>query len=66
MLQVFTLNLAGSCQNSIHHGTCTGDISHCLTHAFFIPQENPDLFKWITGQLPPSEDMEKNPAFQVR
>jgi len=28
-----------------------------------LDQENPDLFKWLTGQLPPSEEMLANPAF---
>lgn len=30
-----------------------------------LAQENPDLFKWLTGQLPPSEQMEANWAFKV-
>ena len=25
--------------------------------------ENPDLFKWLTGQLPPPEDVASNPAY---
>lgn len=28
-------------------------------------QENPDLFKWLTGQLQPPEHMLGNPAFVV-
>ena len=28
--------------------------------------ENPDLFKWLTGQLDPPEDVLQNNAFQVR
>mmetsp|Transcript_9961 Transcript_9961/g.18535 ORF Transcript_9961/g.18535 Transcript_9961/m.18535 type:complete len:161 (-) Transcript_9961:308-790(-) len=29
-----------------------------------LDQENPDLFKWLTGQLPASEDMVKNSVYQ--
>lgn len=28
-----------------------------------LSQENPDLFKWLTGQLPPPEDVSSNPAY---
>ena len=31
-----------------------------------LDQENPDLFKWLTGQESASEDMMANPAFKVR
>ena len=30
-----------------------------------LDQENPDLFKWLTGQAPASEAMQANPAFKV-
>ena len=30
-----------------------------------LDQENPDLFKWLTGQESASEDMMANPAFKV-
>lgn len=30
-----------------------------------LNQENPELFKWLTGQLPPPEDMERNAAFRA-
>ena len=30
-----------------------------------LQQENPDLFKWLTGQLPPPAELESNQAFQV-
>ncbi|GFH24158.1 uncharacterized protein HaLaN_21894, partial [Haematococcus lacustris] len=33
--------------------------------AVMLDQENPDLFKWLTGQLPPSELMASNMAFKV-
>jgi hypothetical protein len=29
-------------------------------------QENPDLFKWLTGQQDAPQEMQQNPAFQVR
>lgn len=28
-------------------------------------QENPDLYKWLTGQLEAPEHMQENPAFRV-
>jgi hypothetical protein len=28
-------------------------------------QENPDLYKWLTGQLPPPDVMQQNAAYQV-
>lgn len=31
-----------------------------------LDQENPDLFKWLTGQEEPPETMKANPAFTVR
>lgn len=31
-----------------------------------LDQENPDLFKWLTGQEEPPEAMKTNPAFTVR
>ncbi len=31
-----------------------------------LDQENPDLFKWLTGQEEPPEAMKANPAFMVR
>ena len=31
-----------------------------------LDQENPDLFKWLTGQEAPSEAMGKNTTFKVR
>lgn len=34
-------------------------------HAFVRPQENPDLFKWLTGQLVPPEEVASNPAYSV-
>ncbi|KAJ9512267.1 hypothetical protein QJQ45_012834 [Haematococcus lacustris] len=33
--------------------------------AVMLDQENPDLFKWLTGQLPPSELMASNMAFKA-
>lgn len=30
-----------------------------------LDQENPDLFKWLTGQLDPPASMQANPAFRV-
>lgn len=30
-----------------------------------LQEENPDLFKWLTGQEPPSEAMRDNAAFMV-
>jgi len=30
-----------------------------------LDQENPDLFKWLTGQAAASEDMQANSAFKV-
>lgn len=32
---------------------------------YLLLQENPDLFKWITGQSEPPDDMQRNVAFQV-
>jgi hypothetical protein len=29
-------------------------------------QENPDLFKWLTGQQEAPQEMQQNPAYQVR
>ena len=48
----------------------------CVTHEHPTPrapwlllatllQENPDLFKWLTGQLEEPERLQKNPAYQV-
>lgn len=34
-------------------------------YAAVLDQENPDLFKWLTGQLPASEEMQQNKAFLV-
>lgn len=31
-----------------------------------LPQENPDLFKWLTGRLAAPESMQSNPAYAVR
>ncbi|KAF8071169.1 YPTC6 [Scenedesmus sp. PABB004] len=31
--------------------------------AAVLDQENPDLFKWLTGQLPPPAEMQANPAY---
>ncbi|PNW76022.1 hypothetical protein CHLRE_12g550750v5 [Chlamydomonas reinhardtii] len=31
--------------------------------AFVLDEENPDLFKWLTGQLQAPEHMQKNPVF---
>ena len=31
-----------------------------------LDEENPDLLKWLTGQLEPPQAMRKNPAFVVR
>lgn len=31
-----------------------------------LDQENPDLFKWLTGQEEPPESMKANSAFTVR
>lgn len=31
-----------------------------------VLQENPDLFKWLTGQLPAPEEVEANSAYRVR
>lgn len=31
-----------------------------------LEQENPDVFKWITGQVPAPSVMLDNPVFQVR
>ncbi|KAG2430630.1 hypothetical protein HXX76_010148 [Chlamydomonas incerta] len=31
--------------------------------AFVLDEENPDLFKWLTGQLQAPEHMLKNPVF---
>lgn len=31
-----------------------------------LDQENPDLFKWLTGQASASEAMLANPAYKVR
>jgi succinate dehydrogenase flavin-adding protein (antitoxin of CptAB toxin-antitoxin module) len=28
--------------------------------------DNPDLFKWLTGQLPADAGIAQNPSFQVR
>jgi len=30
---------------------------------FLIHQENPDLWKWLTGQEQPPEDLNSNPVF---
>ncbi len=30
-----------------------------------LDQENPDLFKWLTGQVPAPEHMLQNPAYKV-
>lgn len=30
-----------------------------------LDHENPDLFKWLTGQLPAPEELTQNEAFQV-
>lgn len=38
------------------------DTAGCGWHT----QENPDLFKWLTGQLEPPERLMKNPVFVVR
>jgi hypothetical protein len=29
-------------------------------------QENPDLFKWLTGQQQPPQELQQNPAYMVR
>ncbi len=31
----------------------------------WLAQENPDLFKWLTGQLEPPERLMNNPVFVV-
>ena len=31
-----------------------------------LEQENPDMFKWITGQAPAPPHMLQNPVFQVQ
>jgi hypothetical protein len=31
-----------------------------------LDQENPDLFKWVTGQAEPPAALAANPAFAVR
>ena len=31
-----------------------------------LDQENPDLFKWLTGQEAPSDAMQENTTFKVR
>jgi hypothetical protein len=49
-------------------GLPAGTESHStLTHRPAAPclQENPDLFKWLTGQLQAPEHMLGNPAFVV-
>lgn len=33
--------------------------------ASVLDEENPDLFKWLTGQAEPSEEMQQNQAFQA-
>ena len=30
-----------------------------------LEQENPDMFKWLTGQLPTPPQMLQNPVFKV-
>jgi len=30
------------------------------------PQENPDMFKWLTGQEPAPSSMQENSMFKVR
>eukprot|EP00878_Enallax_costatus_P018102 GHUV01019045.1.p1 GENE.GHUV01019045.1~~GHUV01019045.1.p1 ORF type:complete len:127 (+),score=19.98 GHUV01019045.1:157-537(+) len=33
--------------------------------AVVLDQENPELFKWLTGQSEAPQDMQRNPAYQV-
>eukprot|EP00798_Chlamydomonas_sp_ICE-L_P003935 gene3935-14012_t len=39
------------------------DMKQLASLAEVLDEENPDLFKWLTGQLPPSERMAANPSF---
>ncbi|QDZ21119.1 succinate dehydrogenase assembly factor [Chloropicon primus] len=36
-----------------------------LAYSELLDEENPDLFKWFTGQLPAPENMRKNFAFNL-
>ena len=40
--------------------------SELAAYSTVLDQENPDLFKWLTGQEPAPDDMLTNPAFKVR
>lgn len=42
------------------------EMSTCQLKAYsdLLDEENPDLFKWLTGQAVPPEHMTSNPAFQ--
>jgi succinate dehydrogenase flavin-adding protein (antitoxin of CptAB toxin-antitoxin module) len=39
--------------------------THLNAYSQFLDEENPDLFKWLTGQLPPPPHMSANPAFMM-
>ena len=39
--------------------------SELAAYSTVLDQENPDLFKWLTGQEPAPDDMLTNPAFKV-
>ena len=42
-----------------------GSCEHIPQLALAMLQENPDLYKWLTGQLPAPEDLTRNRAFNV-
>lgn len=41
------------------------DVGQLAAMEAVLDQENPDLFKWLTGQEEPPESMLANPAFVV-
>jgi succinate dehydrogenase flavin-adding protein (antitoxin of CptAB toxin-antitoxin module) len=46
---------------------CVPSLSEAQLDDFeaLLNQENPELYKWLTGQIEPPESMQSNAAFQV-
>lgn len=55
---------AGHAQSSTFEWTEPASRPH-YTSAISSLQENPDLFKWLTGQLEPPKPLVENPVFRV-
>eukprot|EP00775_Hariotina_reticulata_P003787 gene3786-biopygen5487 len=39
------------------------DMNMLQQFSLILEQENPDLFKWLTGQQPPPQELQHNPAY---